>query len=171
MRTILITLLGLVILQGLALAGIDSDISKENRVILSTGRWKPSAEETQKALAAIQSFLEKPSSTNDWTAGEIKKILGHTKQYRVQFVGVIRYGKRLIWCNFFPAPRNAEKDEFDYWKRQKVEVFDGGYHVYFTVYVITCSPSLSTLTGKWMALESYLVHFWFDSVISQLFQR
>jgi glucose-6-phosphate isomerase len=46
-------------------------LPETNQVILSSGSWKPSFEETKKALAAIQAFLENPSSTNDWTNTEI----------------------------------------------------------------------------------------------------
>jgi len=112
MKTILTFILALTLLQTFAYAGIEADISKENRVILTLGAWTPSAEETQKALVAIQVFLEKPASTNDWANGEIKKILANTKKYRVQFVGVIRDGKKVIWCNFFPVPQKGEEARF-----------------------------------------------------------
>jgi hypothetical protein len=123
MKLILILLLALLILESRAVAGLDSDIPQTNRVVLSSGRWKPSAEEAQKALAAIQKFLEKPSSTNDWTKREIEKIQEHAKEYRVQFVGIVRDGKRLIWCNFFPAAGAFGAD----WKREEVRVMDGGF--------------------------------------------
>ena len=123
MKTILIFLFALLILESRGFAGLDTDIPQTNQVVLSSGRWKPSAEETQKALAAIQTFLEKPSSTNDSTKREIQKIQEHAKEYRVQFVGVVRDGKRMIWCNFFPAAETFGAD----WKREKVRVMDGGF--------------------------------------------
>ena len=123
MKPILFLLFTLLLLESRAVAGLDTDIPQTNRVILPSGRWKPSAEETQKVLAAVQTFLERPSSTNDWTKREIKKILDHAKEYRVQFVGVVRDGKRLIWCNFFPAADAFGAD----WKRQEVRVMDGGF--------------------------------------------
>jgi hypothetical protein len=76
---------------------------------------------------AIQAFLEKPTFEDEYTKGEIKEILKHAKQYRVQFVGIERDGKKYIWCNFFPAPRKGEEDYHPDWKRREVQVLDGGF--------------------------------------------
>jgi len=122
MKTILVFVFGFMVLHGFAFAGIGTDIAETNRVILASGRWTPSVNEAQTALTAIQSFLETRNSTNDWDRGEIEKILKHAKEYRVQFVGIMRDGKKRIWCNFFP-----KQDRFDYWKRQEVRVMDGGF--------------------------------------------
>ncbi len=127
MKSILIFLIGLIVQRDFILAGIDTDIAEANSVILPSGRWTPSVDEARKALSAIQSFLETTISTNDRNKSEIKKILDHSKEYRVQFIGVIHDEKRLILCNFFPARRNKEKDGFEYWKRQEVSVDDGGF--------------------------------------------
>ena len=124
MKPLLVLLFAVLIVESRAVAGLTTDIAQANQVILSSGRWKPSFEETQKALAAILVFLDKPSSTNDWTKSEIKKIREHAKEYRVQFMGVVREGRRVIWCNFFPASR---KDHFQEWKQQQIMVDDGGF--------------------------------------------
>jgi hypothetical protein len=127
MKLILIFFFILPMFQFRIMAGIDTDIPQTNQVILPSGffpseHWKPSTEQTRNALIAVQKFLETQAVTNNWKAGEIKKILAHTKQYRVQFIGVTRNGKTIISCNFFPAT-----GDFGYWKREKVEVMDGGY--------------------------------------------
>ena len=139
MKCIVILLFALAILESRAVAGLDTDIPQTNRVVLSSGRWKPSAEETQKALAAIQTFLESPSTTNEWTKREIKKILEHTKEYRVQFVGVVRDGKRLIWCNFFRAADALGAN----WKREEVRVEDGGFWFWQIEYDPTAGKCLN----------------------------
>jgi hypothetical protein len=41
MKTILMALFALLVFQAPAFAGIDTEISKTNRVILSSGRWQP----------------------------------------------------------------------------------------------------------------------------------
>jgi hypothetical protein len=92
--------------------------------ILEKGDWKPTKEETQKALARIESFLDRPTAVPDRSKGEIKDIRTRLGKYRVQFVGITRHGRKLIWCNFFPAVDG--KDEFPYWKKSPVEVSDGG---------------------------------------------
>ncbi len=125
-KSLLVLLVASLILEVRAVAGLEADIPQTNRVILSSGRWKPSAEETRKALAAIQTFLERPS-TNAWENSEIPKILKHTKEYRVQFFGIVRDGNRLIRCNFFPAPRQGEQEHYQDWQRQEIMVLDGGF--------------------------------------------
>ena len=127
MKLLLVSLFAMLILESRAVANLDTDIAQTNQVILSSGRWKPSFEETQKALAAIQEFLDRPSSTNEWTKSEIKRIQEHAKEYRVQFLGVVRGGRKVIWCNFFPASRKDEKDYFQDWKQREISVDDGGF--------------------------------------------
>ena len=127
MKVISTSFLALALLHAVAFAGIDADIPQTNQVILSSGAWLPSTKETQKALAAIQAFLEKPASTNEMSNSEIKKILANMKKYRVQFVGVVRDGNKIIWCNFFPAPRKGDGIFFSNWEQQEVRVLDGGF--------------------------------------------
>jgi len=149
MKVLLFALFGSVLCHSEAMAGI-ADIPKTNQVILAEGDWKPSAEETQKALAAIQSFLEGSNFTNDlsksvfrkivehdkgyldWMENRIRKIREHAKEYRVQFLGKVSDRKRVIWCNFFPLPRDGKKDEFEDWQQHQVLVKDGGFW-YWTI--------------------------------------
>jgi hypothetical protein len=139
-KVIVVMLLVLPVLESRAVAGLDADIPKANRAILTSGRWTPSAEETQKALVAIQVYLEKPGFEDEYMKGEIKEILKHAKEYRVQFVGVERDGKKYIWCNFFPVPPKGKEDHHPDWKRRKVFVLDGGCDYWR----IECDPR----TGK-----------------------
>lgn len=113
-------------LQASAFGGLDADIPLANRAILTTGDWTPTVKETQKALIAIQSFLERPTSGDSRSKGETTNILEHTKTYRVQFVGHIRLNRRVIWCNFFTPRPYLEKDFAD-WKRTEIIVSDGWY--------------------------------------------
>jgi hypothetical protein len=118
-------ILTLAILQVGAFAGVDTDIPQTNQVVLKSGAWIPTSEETQKALLAVQSFMEKSPPTTPFAEKDaVKRILENTKRYRVQFTGKLREGKKLIWCNFFPAP-DSGKDHFENWRRAPVMV-DGG---------------------------------------------
>jgi hypothetical protein len=126
MKTILI-LIALVVTQIHVFAGLEADIPQKNRVVLESGAWMPTPAEAQRALLSIQAFLGQPNVTNKWKNTEIKKILAHTKQYRVQFVGILRDGRKIIWCNFFPAPQDGAEDQFRYWKQKEVMVADGGF--------------------------------------------
>jgi len=107
------------------IAGIDTSISETNQVILE-GSWKPTMEQTKKALKAVQEFLINPDSITKRDKREIKNILANISKYRVQFIGgVSDSGRKIIKCNFFPNSR--DKDDFPYWKKDKVEVIDGGF--------------------------------------------
>jgi hypothetical protein len=107
-----------------ALAGLDTAILKTNQVILPSWLSKPSEKNTHDALVAIQAFLEKRSSTNDWQALEVKKILQHATEYRVQFKATTRGLRKVIRCNFFPASESLLEE---IWKKEEVKVMDGGF--------------------------------------------
>jgi hypothetical protein len=113
--------------QASALGDIETDIPQSNRVILPSGAWTPSVEETQKAIIAIQPFLERLTPAGPRTKAKIKLILENTKKYRVQFFGVLREKRKVIRCNFFPTPSNGEEDQFEDWKHTEVRVIDGGF--------------------------------------------
>jgi hypothetical protein len=137
----LLLLFAFAAMQSLCLAGLDTDIATTNRVILTSGDWSPSQDDIPKALVAIQSFLDNTSGLDHPSKADVKMILGHTKNYRVQFLGVMHDGKKAIWCNFFPAPRN-DKDRFPYWKEKKVRVEDGGawyWRIYYDPSTQKCS--------------------------------
>ena len=134
-------ILALAVMPICAFAGIETDIPSTNQVVLESGIWTPTPEQTQKALLSIQTFLNHPETTNEWKKAEIKKILANTKKYRVQFVDVVHDGRKVLWCNFFPAPHNGE-DHFNYWKKEKVEVMDGGsgfWQIYYDPSANKCS--------------------------------
>ncbi|MDB6025095.1 MAG: hypothetical protein JWM68_1318 [Verrucomicrobiales bacterium] len=119
-------LLGLLLSQIAALAGLEADIPKRNQVILKSGAWTPSAAQTQETLVSVESFLQKEVAIDNVQRLKIRQILLHSKEFRVQFVGVVRAGKKLVSCNFFPAA-TAERDDHPYWKREWVSVEDGGF--------------------------------------------
>jgi hypothetical protein len=144
MKTIFV-IFTLMVTQVFARPGIEADIPPTNQVVLKSGTWAPAPEQTQKALLSIQSFLDHPNTTNGWKQAEIKKILSNVKKYRVQFIGVVRDGRKAILCNFFPAPYDGG-DDFKYWKQEKVEVTDGGswfWRIYYDPSANKCSEFAS----------------------------
>lgn len=65
---------------------------------------------------------------DSYQLSQIHLIRQHARQYRVQFVGRYRKGKKVVLCNFFPIRFPEEKDDgFSYWKQQLVEVTDNGF--------------------------------------------
>jgi hypothetical protein len=167
MKVVLLALLASLLCHAEAMPGL-ADIPETNRVILGDGDWKPSTEETQKGLTAIQSFLEGSGFTNDlsksqmkiilqhdkayldWMENRIRKVREHAREYRVQFLGKVSDGKRLIWCNFFPAPRDGKKDEFEDWRQHSVMVNDGG----FWYWNINYDPATGHCWRLWINAEA-----------------
>jgi hypothetical protein len=72
----------------------------------------------------VREFLQKPVVRDRYSLSQIALILQHGREYRVQFVGQYRKGRKIILCNFF---QRREEDPFPYWKRQLIEVRDGGF--------------------------------------------
>jgi hypothetical protein len=73
----ILALFALAFMQVFALAGIETDIPLTNRVVLKSGNWTPVPEEMQKALLSVQSFLDQPSKTDDYSKADMKMILEH----------------------------------------------------------------------------------------------
>jgi len=142
MKPSLVLLFAILFFPALSFGGLETDIPIANRVILPPDAKEPSAEQTQKALAAIQAFLENPGKLNDYQAGAVKRILANTKNYRVQFFGDEVDGKKLIWCNFLPVAVKGGRDSFEFWKQGQVLFSDGGsafWHITFDPSTGMCS--------------------------------
>jgi len=141
-------------------AGVISEIPLNHQVILrlSESTWTPSLQQVKESLPVIQAYLEKSTearsvtavvgvglkSRRDWIATSIKGILTNEGGYRVQFWGIDYKGSKVIYCNFFPAPPKASSDSqngFGYWRKDKVEVDDGGY----SFFQVTYDPKLKAV--------------------------
>ena len=129
MKTKILTALSCLILITMA-EGVFADniISKNDQIILTTRNqesgpkveWIPSEEQTSIALNAIHDFLrDKKYSGTQNEQREI--ILNQISNYRIQFIGILINGRKIIHCNFFP-----KQDRFEYAKDEYVFVFDGG---------------------------------------------
>lgn len=104
------------------------EIPAARRVILRSGKWTPSQAEADAAFRCAQQFLTGPTVKEKYQPSQLDLIRQHAREYRVQFVGQYRNGKKIIFCNFFPAQFPEEKqDPFSYWRQQLVGVMDGGF--------------------------------------------
>ena len=104
------------------------DVPAQRRVILTSGKWTPSPAEADAAYRCAQRFVAHPRVKEKYDLRQIVIIGQHAREYRVQFVGQYRKGKKVVLCNFFPIRFPEEKqDGFDYWRQQLVEVSDGGF--------------------------------------------
>lgn len=82
MKITLASVAFLLALQASAFGGIETNIPQAKRAILPSGVWTPTVELTQKALIAIQSFLERPTSGDQRSKGEIRGILSRWQVLR-----------------------------------------------------------------------------------------
>ena len=130
-------------------AGVVADIPVGRQVVLkpTQSSWMPSTVQTKEGLLAIQAYLEKSADAKNvdpaltagsegrrlWIASEVRKILANKDGYRVQFWGTTEEKTPVIYCNFFPAPTD-EPEGFPYWRRQPVQVDDGGFVFWFATY-------------------------------------
>lgn len=126
MKTKILICLILTILSGGAFA--DKIISKNDQIILKEQKqeygpiveWIPSEPETSLAIESIYKFLK--DETYSGPDNEQRKIiLNQISDYKVQFVGIITNGRKIIHCNFFP-----KGEDFKYANKEYVFVFDGG---------------------------------------------
>jgi hypothetical protein len=103
------------------------EVPQQNRVILRSGRWTPTQSQADAAFRSVQKFLQRPVVSDHYYLEQIAEILKHRKEYRVQFIGQHRKGRKIILCSFFPIRFPDEKQDFHpEWRSQPVEVTDGG---------------------------------------------
>jgi len=99
-----IVALAIFVSPSLALGGGKlTDIPIEHQVILKD-EWKPTKEQTARALNQIQIYLEHPRKgyrSDPRSMDDIRQILSHASTYYVQFFGKYPKGRKAIWCNFF----------------------------------------------------------------------
>ena len=114
-----------------SITGLVTDIPLKNQVIFK-GKWKPTEKQTKKALKTIQAFLENPKDVSETEKADIQLLLQNNDNYCVQFTGVGEEDKKYIRCNFFIA--KLKDDEFKYWRKQEIDIDDGGLIVWIVDY-------------------------------------
>lgn len=106
----------------------DNIISQENQIILKNKsekygpkiEWVPSQAQTAKALAAIYSFIKNNPYADKFNP-EWKITIERMPYYRVQFLGIMVEGRKIIHCNFYPKNKGV-----NYFRNDYVFVYDGG---------------------------------------------
>ena len=121
MKKIILILIVCILIGSICYA--EESISKENQVILSS-EWEPNEEQTKNVLVQILEFLNNIEENTDYEyyISSTKRILEEIDQYRVQFKGVVKDGKKILHCNFFHI-----SDMHLNWKEVPAIVRDGGY--------------------------------------------
>ncbi len=87
--------------------------------------WVPKYHDVQIALYAVYRHIQNLRSDQHLPGAgraEIVRILDNWKLFKVQFAGIIKDGKKIIFCNFFDRRMNA-KD----WQKEQVIADDTSY--------------------------------------------
>ena len=115
-------------------AGPISRIPAEDRVILK-GAWTPTADQTQKALEAVERSLQASVSETAYNRESLLKIHSGKYDYRVQFKGERKDGRDFISCTFFlPSVIELHGKPFLNWRETGVMVYDAGYEFWWDRY-------------------------------------
>ncbi len=110
-----------------------SHITKENTInenwVILDSKWQPNEEQVKIAMEEIKKFLRniENNSDNGYFIVSAEKILNEFPQYRVQFQGNIKNGKKVIYCNFFHTEESGNEYYDSRWQENLIGVLDGGY--------------------------------------------
>jgi hypothetical protein len=125
MKTIILSMLlvacgAIQVCAGDRIPGENQTILKDQDQEYAPGsRWTPTRSQTSRALEAIYEFLNRKME-DGWKNRQREIIRKRISSYHVQFLGIVKQGRKIIHCNFFP-----EKDP-DHDKTRYVFVLDGG---------------------------------------------
>ncbi|MFH1061497.1 MAG: hypothetical protein V1747_01255 [Candidatus Omnitrophota bacterium] len=99
------------------------NIASENQVIMESD-WIPTEAQTEAALIHTLNFLTniKANTENQYLIDSAEEILNEITEYRVQFKGILKQGRTIIYCNFF----HISDRDLD-WQEVFVTGLDGGY--------------------------------------------
>jgi hypothetical protein len=85
-----------------------------------TTYWTPTFSDVQTIEAQLSRFLKAEEIRNSEFRAQIAEIQQGLRQSRRQYVGLVIHGEKQILMNAFPKDRTLP------WKRQFIEVSDGG---------------------------------------------
>jgi hypothetical protein len=97
------------------------------------GFWKPSRSELKEVERALPTF-QRMQTRNRPTIKELVELTALVPKSRRQYVGMILDGRKVIWVNAIPQKPRKEIDPFVNWKREIIDVSDGGSKFWGVVY-------------------------------------
>jgi hypothetical protein len=97
------------------------------------GFWKPSRSELKEVERALPTFL-RMQTRNRPTIKELVELTALAPKSRRQYVGMILDGRKVVWVNAIPQKPRKEVDPFANWKREIIDVSDGGPKFWGVVY-------------------------------------
>ncbi len=123
----ILSVMALVILAATARGQPTLEIAPNDRIILRSGSWTPTPREADAAYKCVQVFFRGSAQRDRLFATQALEILRHRREYRVQFYGMHRNGRKIIYCNFFPTKSpGCEADPYRDVTTELLEVSDGG---------------------------------------------
>ena len=90
-----------------------------------SGFWTPTAADIRGLEERLAGFIKREAVRDKRRSSQISEVHRRLPEYRRQYVGVISDGRKLILLNAFPR-RDSGEPYFPDWKRELVEVSDGG---------------------------------------------
>lgn len=97
------------------------------------GFWTPTASQLREVERALPTFLRMQTQTRP-TSKELLELIVLAPKSRRQYVGMILNGKKVIWVNGIPQEPRKDIDPFSNWKREIIDVSDGGPKFWGVVY-------------------------------------
>jgi hypothetical protein len=96
------------------------------------GFWTPKTSQLKEVEHSLPAFLRKEMQTRP--LGELSEVIALAPKYRRQYVGMILNGRKVIWVNCIPQKSEKGIDPFVNWKREIVDVSDGGSGFWGAIY-------------------------------------
>jgi hypothetical protein len=95
--------------------------------------WTPTARQLREIERALPNFLRMQTQARP-TTKELIELLVLAPKSRRQYVGMIVDGKKVIWVNGIPQKPRKDLDPFANWKREIIDIADGGPRFWGVVY-------------------------------------
>ena len=90
--------------------------------------WTPTKQDALQTDNLAKAYLQQYKDDNKYFQICIPKILENLNEYKRQYLGIINQdGSKIICINYFFG---ADSENFPYWKKEVVFVFDGGYNFF-----------------------------------------
>jgi len=96
------------------------------------GFWTPKTSQLRKVERSLPRFLRKEMQSRP--LGELSEVIALAPKYRRQYLGMILNGRKVIWINCIPQKSDNGVDPFANWKREIIDVSDGGSAFWGVVY-------------------------------------
>jgi len=96
-----------------------------NSGLPAEGFWTPKESQLREMERSLPTFLRREMQSRP-SVRALHEVIASEPRYRRQYVGMIMDGRKVIWVNCIPQKSEEGVDPFTNWKREIVDVSDGG---------------------------------------------